>query len=114
MAKLPEEVTETIWLLKKQSLDIVEQATATEFILFDSFGETEQTISYLDEMKNVAEIATSSYSRLFRLHLQIAQSQPIASQDVLQFLQQVILETQTRIPAWKRSIEEVKLEWNLS
>ena len=113
MAKLPEEITETIWGLQRKTWEILEEATAIEFKLFTLFGETRETLVYLDEMKNVAEIATSSHSRLFRLHLQIAQSQPIASQDLLQFIQQVILETQTRIPAWNRSIEEVKLEWNL-
>jgi hypothetical protein len=113
MAKLPKEITDTIWNLQKKTLEIIEEATATEFKLFNLLGETIETLTYLDEIKNVAEIATSSYSRLFRLHLQIAQSQPLASENLLQFIQQVILETQTRIPAWERSIQEVKLEWNL-
>jgi hypothetical protein len=113
MAKLPEEITETIWFLQKKTWEILEEATATEYRLFSLFGETGETLTYLDEMKNVAEIATASHSRLFRLHLQIAQSQPIASKSLLQLIEQVILETQTRIPAWERSIEEVKLEWNL-
>jgi hypothetical protein len=113
MAKLSAEVTETIWTLERKTWEIIEEAMATEFKLFHLLGETNETLIYLDEIKNVAEIATSSYSRLFKLHLQIAQSQPLASQNLLQFIQQVILETQTRIPAWERSIQEVKLEWNL-
>ena len=113
MAKLPKEMVETIWDLKQQTLSIVEESSATEFVLFDVFSETDQTISYMNEMKNVAEAATSSYSRLCQLHLQVAQAQPNASRDLLQFLHQVIVLTQTRLPAWKRSIEEVKIEWNL-
>ena len=114
MAKLPKEVKETIWLLKRQSLDIVEEASATEFILFDLFGETEHTISYLDEMQNVAEDATSLSSRLSSIYLKIVQSQPQASADLLRLLYKTIEITQTRIPPWERSIQEVKNEWNLS
>lgn len=113
MAKLPLEVTKTLWNLKQQLLEIVEQVMATEYDIFKSFGETNETLSYLDEMKNVAEEAETSYSRLSRLHLQIIKAQPIPSNNLLELLQQSILRTQTRIFAWHRSIQEVKQEWNL-
>jgi len=113
MAKLPQEITETIWQLKIQSLEIIEQATSAEFILFDSFGETEEILPYLDEMKNVAESATSFYTRLSNIHLQITQAQPWASNDLLRLLYQTIEITLSRLPALERSIEEVKQEWSL-
>jgi len=47
MAKLPEETTETINSLKQQLLDIVDEATAVEFALFERFGETDRTIIVL-------------------------------------------------------------------
>ena len=114
MAKILLEVTETLWNLKRQVLEMVEEATATEYTLFDAFGETAENLPFLDEMKNVAEEAVSSYSRLSNLHLQIVQAQPTASNNLLEFLQQSISRTQIRIFAWKRSIQEVKQEWNLS
>lgn len=80
----------------------------------DEFGETEATISYLDEMKNVADYAESSYSQLSTLQLQIAKAQPTAPPDMLDLLAQAITRTQARIPALERSIQEVKMEWNLS
>lgn len=52
MAKLPGETTETVNSLKQQLLDIVDQATAVEFALFERFGETDRTIIVLDELKN--------------------------------------------------------------
>lgn len=113
MAKLPSEITETLWNLKQQVLEIVEQAMATEYTLFQIFGETSETLSYLDEMKNVAESAETSYNRLSRLHLQIIKSQPTPSSNLLELLEQSISRTQTRIFAWQRSIQEVKQEWNL-
>ena len=82
--------------------------------MFDSFGETEQTLSYLDEMKNVADDATSLYSRLSNIYLQIVQSQPSTSNDLLRLLSGTIERTQARLPALKRSVQEVQLEWNLS
>ncbi|MCL1473799.1 hypothetical protein [Argonema antarcticum] len=112
MAKLPGETTSIINSLKQQSLDIVEEAKALETKIFDLFGETEGTISYLDEMKGVADDAESSYSQLSTLQLYIAKSQPTAPRDMLELLSTAIARTQARIPAWERSIQEVKMEWN--
>jgi hypothetical protein len=113
MAKLPAATTETVNRLKQQSLNSVDEATAVELTIFELFGETPQTIAYMDEMKNVADEAASSFSRLSTLQLQIAQAQPTASAAILQLLTQAIARTQTRIFAWERSIQEVKIEWNL-
>ncbi len=114
MAKLPPENTEIINNLKQQSLDLVDEATATELTIFELLGETQQTLSYMDEMKNVADEAASSFSQLSTLQLQMAQAQPNATPDLLRLLSQVISRTQARIPALERSIQEVKTEWNLS
>ncbi|MFB2839266.1 MULTISPECIES: hypothetical protein [Floridanema] len=113
MAKLPRETTETVLNLKRQLIDILDEATATEFVIFESFGETDETLPFLDEMKSVAEQATSRFSQLSALQLRIGEAQPNASADILELLAQGIAQTQQRIPAWERSIQEVKLEWNL-
>jgi hypothetical protein len=63
MAKLSNEMAETFWLLKRQLLDIIDEATAAEFLLFERFGETDRTMSYLDELKSVSEQATARFSR---------------------------------------------------
>ncbi len=68
---------------------------------------------FFEELKTVAEDAKSSFSRLSNLQLRIAKAQPIAASDMLELLAQVIARTTTRIPAWERSVQEVKLEWNL-
>lgn len=70
--KIAEETTETINRLKQQSLDIFDDATAAELTIFELFGETPQTLSYMEEMKNVAKEAASSFSRLSTLQLQVA------------------------------------------
>jgi hypothetical protein len=113
MANLPPETTEIINNLKQQSLDIVDEALGVELTIFELLGETQQTLSYMDEMKNVADEAASSFSQLSTLQLQIAQAQPNATPDLLRLLSQAIGRTQARIPALGRSIEEIKIEWNL-
>lgn len=52
MAKLPIEITILVNQLKQQALDIVDQSLAVELKIFEQFGETEQTLAALDEMKN--------------------------------------------------------------
>jgi 3-methyladenine DNA glycosylase/8-oxoguanine DNA glycosylase len=113
MAKLPRETSETIWSLKRQALEIVEEATAAEAAIFELFGETGTTVPFMDEMKSVAQEAASSFSQLSNLQLRIAETQTTASYDMLELLARVIARTQARIPAWERSIQEVKIEWNL-
>ncbi len=112
MAKLPPETAETINRLKQQSLDIIEEATALELTIFEFFGETEETLSYMDEMKNVAEEAEGAFSQLSTLQLQIAKAQPTAPPAMLELLFRAIARTQARIPALERSIQEVTIEWN--
>ena len=113
MAKLPPETTETVNRLKQQSLDIVDEATAAELALFELCGETDQTMPFLDDLKTVIEDATSSFSQLSTLQLNIARTQPNTAPAMLGLLAQAVARTQARIPAWERSIEEVKMEWNL-
>jgi hypothetical protein len=60
MAKIPSEISETIWRLKRQLADVIEEAKSAEYILFAQFGETERTISYLNDLQNIGEQATSA------------------------------------------------------
>jgi hypothetical protein len=113
MAKLPPETTATIWTLKQRLLDIVDEATAAELVLFERSGETDSTIIVLDELKDIAEQAQARFSQLSSLQLRIADAQPTVPLDMLELLTQVISNTQQRIPALERSVEEIKIEWSL-
>ncbi len=86
---------------------------AVEFILFEIRGETDETISFLDEMKNVSIQAEERYFQLSKLEVSIAQAQPTASNAMINLLTQAIEQNQMRTPAWQRSIQEEKLEWQL-
>jgi len=113
MAKFPHELAEIIWNLKRQLLEIVDAATAAELTPFELFGETSDTMPFLDELKSVAERATPWFSRLSNFQLRIAESQLTIPGDMLNLVNQSIARIQMEIPAMERSIQEVKTEWNL-
>ena len=113
MAKLPSNILETIFNLLRQLSELVDLATGTEYLLFDRFGETEETINSLDELKGIALETASRYSQLSTLRLRIAENQPSLSNDMLRSLERIINQNQLRIPAMERSIEEIKNEWGL-
>jgi hypothetical protein len=113
MANLPPEIKELVNQLKQKSLDIIDQVTTTESALFERLGETQETLLFFAELTTVLEDAEATYMQLTRLGLNIARSQPEASSDMLELMNRAIIRTQARIPAWERSLEEVKLEWNL-
>lgn len=114
MARLPIEVAETIWTLKRQLLEIIDAATAAEETIFRNLGETELTIVVLDELKRVSERATPWFTRLSNSQVRIAESQPEITFDMLDLLNQTIGQIQIELPALERSIQEVKQDWNLS
>ncbi|GAC1450495.1 MAG: hypothetical protein NVS2B14_05310 [Chamaesiphon sp.] len=114
MAKIPIEITQTIVSLKQQLLDIINSATVAEFELFERLGETDDTIIPLNDLRDIAEQAASRFSQLSTLQLRAAQSHPIASTDLLQFLNEKIVNAQQRVSALERSIEEIKQDWELT
>jgi hypothetical protein len=113
MARLPSNISETIWRLKQQLADIIEDARATEFALFNKFGENERTIIYLDELQSVAEQATERFSQFSSLQIRIFNIQPHVPEDMLELMIQVIENTEARLPALEQSIQEIRSEWKL-
>ena len=113
MAKLPDETLTTIFNLQRQLADGIEEATATEWLLFEQYGETEATIPELEELQNARERLTQPYSRLSTLLLRVLESQPVASAAVLELLEQTIQQAQTAVDVARASIREVQKNWNL-
>lgn len=69
MAELPEDIIRTIVNLMVRLAKLINQAAATKLSVFERFGETEATASVLEQLPNIRERATSSYSRLSNLLL---------------------------------------------
>lgn len=114
MANLPDETITTVLDLQRRLLQLINQATAAGFIILELYGETEATIPDLEILQNARERATSYYIRLYRLLLQIAESQPVATSATLNLLAQSIAETQAIADASEATIQEAKRDWNIS
>ena len=67
MAKLSPETAKTIWDLQHQLLEIIHMARTLEMSLFEAFGETEDTIPFLDELQSIAQQAIDRFSLLCKL-----------------------------------------------
>ena len=113
MATLPSETSASIAIVNAQCLVIVNLATKTEWKLFSRFGEVEETLVVLNELKTVAQEASDAYSRLSSLQLKVATAQPDISATLSRLVMDSKERIETRIPAWQRSIEEILLTWSL-
>ena len=113
MAKLPNDIYEKIWRLKRQLADVIENSRDAEFVILDRFGETENTIVYLDELQSVAEQATDKFSQFSSLQIRIFNIQPYVPRDMLELVMKLIGNTEARLPALEQSIQEIKNEWKL-
>ncbi len=114
MAHLSNETITTVLNLQRRLLQLIDEATRSGFIILEQYGETQTTICDLEILQNVRERQTSYYVRLYRLLLQIAESQPVATSATLDLLDQSVLDTQAIADAGEATVQEVKRDWNLS
>ena len=112
MAKLPDPVISNIFIIQRRIIEYLDSTTATEFRLFERMGETAETLPELEELQNIKEKLRSKYSRLYNLLLRIAESQPIASEDMLVLLYRSIELTEASIDASIASLQEIQRNWN--
>ena len=113
MAKLSPDIRATLSQQKEQLLDLIDEAKSLEFILLDSVGETQETISTLEQLTEIAEQARTKLSQLSTVHLRVAEIQPTISNNLLKLMNQAIESIENRIPALERSLDEIKLDWRL-
>jgi hypothetical protein len=112
MAKLPDPVISNIFIIQRRIIECLDSTTATEFRLFERMGETAETLPELEELQNIKEKLRSKYSRLYNLLLRIAESQPLASEDMLVLLYRSIDSTEASIDASIASLQEIQRNWN--
>jgi len=114
MANLPAKTLSTVFRLQKQLFKIVNEATKTDYDLVEQQGETSETLPELEELQNIRERARDAYTRLFRLLLNIGETQPVANQGTLELLYRAIEQAELTVNALEASIKEIKNNWNLS
>jgi hypothetical protein len=114
MANLSEETLNTIFNLQKQLFYIINEATATDYNLVEQYGETATNFAELEELSNIKERARDAYTRLFRLCLNVAETQPVIERSKLELLYRAIEQADLTVNALEISIKEIKNNWNLS
>ncbi|GFE68833.1 hypothetical protein [Chroococcus sp. FPU101] len=113
MANLLPETLILITKLVPRLFDVINLATATEYNLFEQYGETEAILYELEQIKNATERARSFYNRLDTLTLQVAESQPIASSAALNLLTLCIEQAQATADAVEATAQETKRTWGI-
>ena len=114
MAKLKDATVKIIFDLQGQLLNRIDDATATEAIIFEQFGEIEETLPELEQLHKVRERAISSYSRLYTLLLRVYESQPLATSAILKLLENSVEQAEATNAAAEASVQDTKRNWNLS
>ena len=108
MANLPEKTLIEIFNLQKQLFKIINEVTAADFNLVERYGETSASLPELEELQNIRERARDSYTRLFRLLLNIGEAQPEINPSTLELLYRAIEQADLTINALEVSIKEIK------
>jgi hypothetical protein len=112
MARLPDPIITNIFTIQRRIIECIDSTTATEFRLFERMGETAETLPELEELQNIRERLRSSYSRLHILLLRVAESQPIAPEDMLNLLYRSAETGQATLDASTASLQEIQRNWN--
>ena len=112
MAKLPDPVLTNIFTLQRRIIESIEATTTLAFRLFTQWGETTETLTELEELQNIQERLRSQYSRLNTLLLKVSESQPTASEDMLNLLYRTIEVAEVSLDASIASLQEIQRNWN--
>jgi hypothetical protein len=112
VAKLPDPVLTNIFTLKRQLIESIDATTALEYRILEQIGETAETLSELQELQSIKERLLSQYSRLYTLVLKAAESQPVATNDVLNLLYRAVEVAEASIDASNASVNEIQQNWN--
>lgn len=113
MAKLSPQTLRIVFDLQRRMVELIDEAKATEYNLFEAFGETEETIPELEYLENGAERLRNSYSRLHTITLRIAEYQATATSAMLELLTQTIDNAQASADAVEAGTREIKRTWSL-
>jgi lantibiotic modifying enzyme len=113
VAQLSKETQKIVLELQQNLLVIIHESTSFQFMILENYGETEATLSDLEQLDNVQQRADTYYSRFSTLLRQIAASQPSATSATLALLSRSIEDAQGTVFALRATIQEIKQDWGL-
>jgi hypothetical protein len=109
----PETIAKILELLGRLSI-LIDRAAAVELSLFNTYGETEEVVSVLEQLQNTKERGVDAYTRLSGLMLKISGFQPSAPTAMVKMLTQSIDIAEATVDAGEASVKEAKSDWNIS
>jgi hypothetical protein len=109
----PETIAKILQLLGRLSI-LIDRASAAELSIFNTYGETEEIVSVLDQLQNTKERGVDAYTRLSGLMLKISGFQPSAPTTMLEMLTRSLEIAEATVDAGEASVKEAKSDWNIS
>ncbi len=108
----PETIAKILELLGRLSV-LIDRASATELLVFDTYGETEEVAYVLEQLENTRERSTVAYTRLSALMLKISRFQPSAPVAMVQMLIQSMQTAEAIVNAGEATVKEARNDWNI-
>ena len=108
----PETIAKILELLGRLSI-LIDRASAAELLIFNTYGETEEIVSILDQLQNTKERGVDAYTRLSGLMLKISRFQPSAPTAMVEMLERSIEIAEATVDAGEATVKEAKSDWNI-
>jgi hypothetical protein len=109
----PETIAKILQLLGRLSI-LIDRASAAELSIFNTYCETEEIVSVLEQLQNTKERGVDAYTRLSGLVLKISGFQPSAPTAMVEMLTRSIEIAEATVDAGEASVKEAKSDWNIS
>jgi hypothetical protein len=113
VAEISKETIEEILKLMGRLSVLIDRASSTELSIFNTYGETNETIYVLEQLQNTKDKGVASYSRLSTLLLKVSEVQPTASIAIIEMLIKAIEQAQATVDAGEATVKEARNDWSI-
>ncbi|CAN1213220.1 hypothetical protein TUMEXPCC7403_23645 [Tumidithrix helvetica PCC 7403] len=113
MAEISKETIEKILKLIGRLSILIDAASSTELLIFNTYGETQEMFYVLEQLQNTKERGISSYSRLSTLLLKVSEVQPSAPVLMVEMLIQAIEQAEATVDAGEATVNEARNDWRI-
>ncbi|UFP96443.1 hypothetical protein [Gloeobacter morelensis] len=111
--RLPDTLKRDIFDLLDQLLVLLDGAAETERNLFETYGETAETLGDLEILVGIREQVRDTYRRLGGLLARAAEGAPDVAAATMELLVQSYEIGRERLGPLERSVQEIRSDWEL-
>jgi hypothetical protein len=113
VAKISKETIDKILELMGRLSVLIDSTSSTELSIFDTYGETNETIYVLEQLQNTKDKGTASYCRLSTLLLKVSEVQPSAPVAIIEMLIKAVEQAQATVDAGEATVKEARNDWSI-